>query len=559
MTLNSDRLTFVSSFTTRILGEVRPAFHGRGGSPVVSDLEDPKKDKSQRRLGRDWSLEGARNVISKRPLIDLGTELKDLETSQDEKRKRWLGTDQERYELTVLERKTPNTGSAQFSSHNASKSMEQHESYQNLCDAKRRADFCYLDRVKDEEHLRELRAAKNALQKIAKMRPNTTQPNTTQPERHPGSQATWTSRCVENRTEFMRIDHLLDGLCPTDSNTTASPRGIGVTSDDPGLCTKKSIPRKKPDKTLETHAHVGILRAIFGVREIYVQETMTKRVYATTAAQQRARAQETVMVESQLSSIRSNDHVWVEDDNNDDNTTQHQDAQAVDKATGRQQDANHTLHLDPNHASYTPPFPNKRPHEAFAGGSESSWEVLTPDNISDELQKMLPHQRMGEIGVKQGHLFSCVLEDVDVALSATLLIKKSSRSPRLHKAFGAQRLIALRESLLQSIIPTLDATLLGKRQKLMPKWVRWIGLVSENRRENLTKRKETLDRLQSDRKEAIIPYRIRDKDDLRTIPDWQSYDHFFDLTGFEKVAAAASASAQMIDEEIDRYQEMESG
>lgn len=89
------------------------------------------------------------------------------------------------------------------------------------------------------------------------------------------------------------------------------------------------------------------------------------------------------------------------------------------------------------------------------------------------------------------------------ALSATLLIKKSSRSPRLHKAFGAQRLIALRESLLQSIIPTLDATLLGKRQKLMPKWVRWIGLVSENRRENLTKRKETLDRLQSDRKEAM--------------------------------------------------------
>lgn len=59
------------------------------------------------------------------------------------------------------------------------------------------------------------------------------------------------------------------------------------------------------------------------------------------------------MVESQLSSIRSNDHVWVEDDNNDDNTTQHQDAQAVDKATGRQQDANHTLHLDPNREQYS--------------------------------------------------------------------------------------------------------------------------------------------------------------------------------------------------------------
>ncbi|KAG0056374.1 hypothetical protein BGZ83_005290 [Gryganskiella cystojenkinii] len=142
---------------------------------------------------------------------------------------------------------------------------------------------------------------------------------------------------------------------------------------------------------------------------------------------------------------------------------------------------------------YTPPFPNKRPREAFAGGSESSWEVLTPGDIIDALQEMLPHQRMGEIlGVEQGHVFSCVLEDVDVgahftryfkncylesykhtypedalALSATLLIKKNSRSPRLHQAFGVQRLTALRESLLQSIVPTLDATLLDKQQALI--------------------------------------------------------------------------------------------
>ncbi|KAF9294078.1 hypothetical protein BGZ88_004480 [Linnemannia elongata] len=77
------------------------------------------------------------------------------------------------------------------------------------------------------------------------------------------------------------------------------------------------------------------------------------RPWAMYTAQQRARAQETVMVESQLSSIRSNDYVWVEDDNNDDNTTRHQDAQAVDKATGHQQDANHTLHLDPNREQYS--------------------------------------------------------------------------------------------------------------------------------------------------------------------------------------------------------------
>ncbi|CAO3566509.1 unnamed protein product [Mortierella alpina] len=172
----------------------------------------------------------------------------------------------------------------------------------------------------------------------------------------------------------------------------------------------------------------------------------------------------------------------------------------------------------------SPLFPNKRPREAFAGGSESSWEVLTPGDIIDALQDMLPHQRMGEIlGVAQGHVFSCVLEDDNVgahftqyfngcflesykhlypedalALSATLLIKKNSRSPRLNKAFGVQRLTALRESLLKSIVPTLDATLLDKQQALISKWVGWIGLVSENRRENSIKRNHILDRLHSD-------------------------------------------------------------
>lgn len=73
---------------------------------------------------------------------------------------------------------------------------------------------------------------------------------------------------------------------------------------------------------------------------------------------------------------------------------------------------------------YTPPFPNKRPREAFAGGSESSWEVQTPGDIIDALQEMLPHQRMGEIlGVEQGHVFSCVLEDVAVGAHFTQYFK----------------------------------------------------------------------------------------------------------------------------------------
>jgi hypothetical protein len=89
------------------------------------------------------------------------------------------------------------------------------------------------------------------------------------------------------------------------------------------------------------------------------------------------------------------------------------------------------------------------------------------------------------------------------SLSATLLIMKKPRSPRLTKAFGVQRLTALRESILQSIIPTLDAALLDKQQALISKWAGWIGLVSENKRENSTTRKETLGQLQSDWKEAL--------------------------------------------------------
>ncbi|KAG0247472.1 hypothetical protein BG011_001422 [Mortierella polycephala] len=193
---------------------------------------------------------------------------------------------------------------------------------------------------------------------------------------------------------------------------------------------------------------------------------------------------------------------------------------------------------------YTPPFPNKRPREDFAGGSESSWEVVTPGDIVDALQEMLPQQRMGELlGVKQKHIFSCVLDDVDVgahfteyfkdcclesykhaypedalselatdsdyrsdtfpsALSATLLIRKNLRSPRLLKAFGGQRLTALRETLLKSIAPTLDSSLIDKQQALISKWVGWVGLVSGDRRENSARRMETLDQLHGEWNDA---------------------------------------------------------
>ncbi|KAF9402998.1 hypothetical protein BGZ94_004755 [Podila epigama] len=153
---------------------------------------------------------------------------------------------------------------------------------------------------------------------------------------------------------------------------------------------------------------------------------------------------------------------------------------------------------------YTPTIPSKRPREAFAGGSESSWEVLTSGDIIDALQEMLPNQRMGDIlGVAQGVAlpsltFRHAYPEDALALSATLLIKKNSRSPQLNKAFGVQRLTSLRESLLQLIVPALDATVLDKQTALISKWVGWIGMVSESRRENSVKRKRVLERLQGD-------------------------------------------------------------
>jgi hypothetical protein len=103
----------------------------------------------------------------------------------------------------------------------------------------------------------ELKATKYALQEIAKTRPNTTQRNTAQPEQRHGSQATWTNPCVENKAESMRIDHLLDGLCPTDSSTS-SPRGIGVTSDDLGLCTLNTYAATTLSKVTESIRHYNV-------------------------------------------------------------------------------------------------------------------------------------------------------------------------------------------------------------------------------------------------------------------------------------------------------------
>ncbi|KAK3806528.1 MAG: hypothetical protein J3R72DRAFT_530723 [Linnemannia gamsii] len=87
----SQRLTFVNRYTIRILGEVIPEGEDRGnGAPVVSVLDESKKDKTQKRAAIDWSREGPRTGITQQMaqerLVTLNSEIKDIEKEQKAKR-----------------------------------------------------------------------------------------------------------------------------------------------------------------------------------------------------------------------------------------------------------------------------------------------------------------------------------------------------------------------------------------------------------------------------------------------------------------------------------------
>ncbi|KAF9538417.1 hypothetical protein EC957_006764 [Mortierella hygrophila] len=220
-------ISYINPYTVRILGEVLPAYQDRGGRPIVSDLDEAKKDKTRKRTDQDWGREGSRTGISqesaRKRLVDIEKDLKELECLQEEKRQKWLKADQDRYELSA---------------------------YQDLFQARRTAERLFLDWLKNDSRLRDLRATRYALQNIAKTRSNTSLPNSTPPP----TQSTWSNPC---RTESMRIDHLLDGLCPTDSSTT-SPRGIGATSDDPGLCKLNTYAVTTLSKVTESIRHYTV-------------------------------------------------------------------------------------------------------------------------------------------------------------------------------------------------------------------------------------------------------------------------------------------------------------
>ncbi|KAK3836850.1 MAG: hypothetical protein J3R72DRAFT_198858 [Linnemannia gamsii] len=235
----ADRMSYINPYNVRILGEVVPAHQGCGGYPIVSDLDEAKKVKTDKRTGRDWGREGSRTGISqedaRKRLVDIEEDLQELESLQEEKRQKWLKADQLRYELSVHERELTAAGRQQGALEKKVKApgtAQQQQAYQNLFQARRTAEILFLDWLKDDSRLRDLRATRYALQKIAKTRPNTSLPYSMP---HP-TQPTWTNPCAENKTESIRVDHLLQGVANAESSSGTS-RGIALTSDDPGLCT----------------------------------------------------------------------------------------------------------------------------------------------------------------------------------------------------------------------------------------------------------------------------------------------------------------------------------
>ncbi|KAF9344337.1 hypothetical protein BGX26_004511 [Mortierella sp. AD094] len=138
---------------------------------------------------------------------------------------------------------------------------------------------------------------------------------------------------------------------------------------------------------------------------------------------------------------------------------------------------------------YTPSFSNKRPREAFEGGSESSWEVLMPGDIIDALEEMQPHQRMGELLGAKEHIFSCMLGDRDVGTHFT-------------QYFSDCCLESYKHAYPEDALLDKNPYLLEKQRALISKWIGWISFDSEFRSENLTKRMNMLDNLQGDWKEA---------------------------------------------------------
>ncbi|KAK3843434.1 MAG: hypothetical protein J3R72DRAFT_383384 [Linnemannia gamsii] len=234
----SQRLTFVNRYTIRILGEVIPEGEDRGnGAPVVSVLDESKKDKTQKRAAIDWSREGPRTGITQQMaqerLVTLNSEIKDIEKEQKAKRDAWVAADQYRHEAAVYQRQnkqrsSQHSGSTTKADSSKTRRLDQEQDADlKLRAARMASDTAFLDWTQKDDTLRLMKATRYALQRIQKTRPNYDPPPNKKPLR---ADPTWTRPAVEAKTENLYIDCLLDAVL-------ADPtKAIGFDGDDPGLC-----------------------------------------------------------------------------------------------------------------------------------------------------------------------------------------------------------------------------------------------------------------------------------------------------------------------------------
>ncbi|KAK3844920.1 MAG: hypothetical protein J3R72DRAFT_437455 [Linnemannia gamsii] len=234
----SQRLTFVNRYTIRILGEVIPEGEDRGnGAPVVSVLDESKKDKTQKRAVIDWCREGPRTGITQQMaqerLVTLNSEIKDIEKEQKVKRDAWVAADKYRHEAAVYQRQnkqrsSQHSGPTTKADSSKTRRLDQEQDADLKLQAARIvSDTAFLDWTQKDDTLRLMKATRYALQKIQKTRPNYDPPPNKKPLR---AVPTWTRPAVEAKTENLYIDCLLDAIL-------ADPtKAIGFDGDDPGLC-----------------------------------------------------------------------------------------------------------------------------------------------------------------------------------------------------------------------------------------------------------------------------------------------------------------------------------
>lgn len=179
----------MNRYTIRILDEVIPEGVDRGkGAPVVSVLDESKKDKTQKRAVIDWSREGARTGITQQiaqeRLVTSNNEIKNVEKDQKVKKDAWVAADKYRHEAAVYQRQTKqrssqHSGSTTKANDSKTRRLDQEQGAdRELQAARMTSDTAFLDWMQKDDKLRSMKATRYALQRIQRHDPTTTPPRT---------------------------------------------------------------------------------------------------------------------------------------------------------------------------------------------------------------------------------------------------------------------------------------------------------------------------------------------------------------------------------------------